>query len=91
MLKGLPRQIWEIFLPDTLAELTVLESNILAYRSRETDREKVITIQKLCGFPLRPNMPLREAITRLKIHKKKKNLSEWNNSNTDRKGGQAEY
>lgn len=72
MLKGIPRQVWHIFLPESKHDLVALERNIIALKCREADREKVITIQKMCGFPLRPNVPLHEAMARLKIHELKK-------------------
>jgi hypothetical protein len=72
MLKDVPRELWCIFLPASADDIAVLERNILAFRSREIDREKVITIQKMCGFPLRPNAPLREMLTKVRIQDMKK-------------------
>lgn len=72
MLEEIPRELWYIFLPVSANEIAVLERNILAFRSREIDREKVITIQKMCGFPLRPNAPLREMLTKVRIQDMKK-------------------
>ncbi len=72
MLKGVPRELWHIFLPVSADDIALLERNILAFKSREIDREKVITIQKMCGFPLRPNAPLREMLTKVRIQDKKK-------------------
>ena len=68
MLERIPEQLWGIFAPRTIDELSDLEQGILAYKSREREREQVITIQRLCGFPLRPNIPLSEvkAMARLK-------------------------
>ncbi len=67
MLKGIQTELWYIFLPASKADLAALERNILTLKSREIDREKVITIQKMSGFPLRPNAPLREMITKIRI------------------------
>jgi len=72
MLKGIPRQLWSIFLPASADEIALLERNILAFRSREIDREKVITIQKMSEFPLRPNAPLREMLTKIRIRDMKR-------------------
>lgn len=72
MLKGIPRELWHIFLPVSADDIALLERNILSFKSREIDREKVITIQKMCGFPLRPNAPLREMLTKVRIQDKKK-------------------
>ena len=76
MIKGIPKQLWYIFLPSSPNGLPVLESRILAFRSRESDRQKVISIQKTCGFPLRPNAPLREMVAKVKILRIKKGLDD---------------
>lgn len=60
MLEGIPRDIWDVFLPAAEEKLAVLESNILFFRRRAKDRDQVMSIQRLCGFPLRPNSSLRE-------------------------------
>lgn len=64
MIIQLPTQLWEIFLPDTIKGLALLETNLIILKRREKTRNKVMAIQKLCGFPLRPNASLRE--TRIK-------------------------
>jgi hypothetical protein len=74
MLKGVPEDLWDIFLPDSPNGLPLLESRILAFRPREADRKKVIAIQQMCGFPLRPNAPLREMAAKVKILRMKKGL-----------------
>jgi hypothetical protein len=91
MLKDIPRELWHIFLPVSADDIAILERNIVNMKSREIDREKVITIQKMCGFPLRPNAPLREMLTKVRIQDKKKEIgrsadgddSEQNKSNDD--------
>lgn len=60
MLEGIPRDIWQLLLPDREERLALLESNILFFKRRAKEREQVINIQRLCGFPLRPNESLRE-------------------------------
>lgn len=72
MLNNIPRQLWYIFLPDSVGGLHALESKIMAFRPREIDRQKVMAIQLSCNFPLRPNAPLREVSARLRILKLKK-------------------
>ena len=76
LIKGIPKQLWYIFLPSSPNGLPVLESRILAFRSREADRKKVMAIQQTCGFPLRPNAPLREMVARVKILRIKKGLDD---------------
>ena len=83
MLKGIPGQLWYIFLPSSPNGLPLLESRILAFRSREEDRKKVIAIQQMCGFPLRPNAPLREMAAKVKILRLKKGLDDADDSDTE--------
>lgn len=60
MLEGIPRSVWDLLLPEREERLALLESNILFFKRRAKEREQVINIQRLCGFPLRPNESLRE-------------------------------
>lgn len=76
MIRKVPKQLWYIFLPSSPNGLPVLESRILAFRNREADRKKVIAIQQSCGFPLRPNAPLREMVAKVKILRIKKGLDD---------------
>jgi hypothetical protein len=68
----MPEGLLDIFLPNTVEELARLETNILAFKARSIDREKVISLQRLCGFPLRPNSTLHEVNARAKIQGLKK-------------------
>ena len=83
MLKGIPEELWDIFLPDSPDDLASLEGRILTFRMRESDRRKVIAIQKMCNFPLRPNAPLREMAARVKILRMKKERFENGGNLTD--------
>ena len=74
MLAGLPDDLLDIFLPNTAEELARLETNILAFKARSIDRDKVMSLQKLCDFPLRPNSSLREVNTRARIQGLKKDI-----------------
>jgi hypothetical protein len=67
MMDGIPEDLWEVFLPDTDEGLARMEANIVAYKARALDREKAMSLQRLCGFPLRPNVSLREASARARI------------------------
>ena len=66
MLEGIPLELWYIFVPGTDDEMAMMEADILAQRKRDSQRKKVMAIQKLCGFDLRPNESLRDVITRAK-------------------------
>jgi hypothetical protein len=76
MLVGIPQQLWDIFLPDAASDLPALERRLTTFKGRAVDREKVMTIQKACGFPLRPNDPLHEMVAKMRIQKLKE---EWLN------------
>jgi len=60
MLEGIPRELWDILLPANEEILPILESNIVFFRQRARNRDQVMSIQRLCGFPLRPNESLRK-------------------------------
>ena len=66
MLDGIPQELWYIFLPDSEEGLAMLEADILAQESRDLERKRVMAIQRLCEFPLRPNEPLRNVIMQAK-------------------------
>lgn len=66
-LESIPRQLWDIFLPDTIEDLAMLEADIVAQRDRDRDRDKVMAIQQLCGFPLRPNESVQDVTARARI------------------------
>jgi len=68
MLHKVPRQLWYIFLPESDDKLAAMETAIIARRLRDVERNKVMAIQKACGFPLRPNESLAEVTTRARIH-----------------------
>lgn len=85
MLESIPRELWYVFLHDTIESLAMLESDILAQRKRDRERDKVMAIQKLCGFPLRPNEPVQDAIARARIQGLKNNslLDNYREDNSD--------
>ena len=64
MLESIPRNARDLFLPDDEAGLAMLEADILAQRKRDIERDKVVAIQKLCKFPLRPNESFRDVAAR---------------------------
>ncbi len=80
MLEGVPRDIWDTILPANEAKLALLESNILFFKRRAKEREQVMNIQKLCGFPLRPNESLREVNIKARLagHRKDRLRRKYN-------------
>ncbi len=85
MLEGVPRDIWTVLLPDREERLALLESNILFFKRRAKEREQVINIQRLCGFPLRPNESLREVNIKARLAGLKK--EQLRKKFNDRKSG----
>jgi hypothetical protein len=67
MLENVPRDLWPLFLPESADQLAQMETKIVKLRRREVERNKVMAIQKLCNFPLRPNDPLQETAAKAKI------------------------
>jgi len=64
MLESIPRNAWDLFLPVDEAGLAMLEADILAQKKRDIERDKVMAIQKLCKFPLRPNESFQDVAAR---------------------------
>ncbi|MEE9441617.1 MAG: hypothetical protein V3V99_03010 [candidate division Zixibacteria bacterium] len=71
MLDGLPKDIWSLFLPEDLDKLYILESRIVVFKKKEMERERVMSIQRVCDFPLHPNESLAEVQARARIQGKK--------------------
>lgn len=67
MLAGISRQIWYIFLPAAINDLSRLEQAIIDFRKREQVRNQVMSIQNLCGLHLRPNESLQDAKAKARI------------------------
>ncbi|MDD3731161.1 MAG: hypothetical protein PHU88_02160 [candidate division Zixibacteria bacterium] len=81
MLKGIPRSLWKLLLPVEPEGLDQMEMNILAFKVREVERNRVMALQKICDFSLRPNASLRETLIRARLQgwKKKKMTDRFNN------------
>jgi hypothetical protein len=67
MFDGLPEDIKEIFTPKTEDELIEFEFNVVNFRIREREREKVIQLQKQYNLPFHPNQTLRDVTVRIYI------------------------
>ncbi len=74
MLEGIPRQLWEVFMPQTVDEFQASDDNFRSFKARESEREKVIALQRLYSFPPRPNATVRDTITRIMIEKYKRRM-----------------
>ncbi|MCK5125991.1 MAG: hypothetical protein KAR42_07030 [candidate division Zixibacteria bacterium] len=72
MFLNIPENLWDIFWPKNDREKFLLESQIMLLKIRETERNKVMRLQKLCGLPLRPNQLLSE-VAAMARRKGKKN------------------
>jgi hypothetical protein len=67
MLESIPRNAWDLFLPDNEGDLAMLEADILGQKRRDIERDKVMAIQRLCKFPMRPNERLYDVVSRARI------------------------
>jgi hypothetical protein len=67
MLESIPRNAWDIFLPDNEGDLAMLEADILGQKKRDIERDKVMAIQRLCKFPVRPNESLHDVVARARL------------------------
>jgi hypothetical protein len=70
-MESVPRQLWPILLPATPGGLPDLEVNIANFQSRASEREQVISVQRLCDLPLRPNEPLSETTAKARLQGRK--------------------
>jgi hypothetical protein len=67
MLRGIPQNAWLLFLPPRAEDLAAFEERIKQARRWEKKRQRVMMIQRSCGFSLRPNEYLSEVETRARI------------------------
>ena len=72
MLEGIPRQLWDIFIPNTVEEFKATDGNVKSFDKRKKEREKVLALQRLYDFPLRPNNTLNEVMAKIMIEKMKR-------------------
>lgn len=72
MLDEIPRELWYLFIPKTVEELQATDINIKSFKKREIEREKVMALQQLYDFPLRPNNVPQEVLAKIVIEKKKR-------------------
>jgi hypothetical protein len=74
MLDSIPRELWYMFVPGSVEEMVALDAGIRAFERREKSRQKVISMQRRHGRPLRPNEPLHEAAAKIRISALKKKM-----------------
>jgi len=73
MLDGIPEELWSIFVPEHYDDITYLDRNIERFKARQAERDRVMSIQRLCELPLRPNSSLHETKTKARLEGMKKN------------------
>lgn len=74
MLDEIPRQLWYIFVPHSVKEMLGTESNILNFKPKAVERERVMEKQFYNNMPFRPNDTMPETIAKIKIRKLKKKI-----------------
>ncbi len=67
MLESIPHNAWDVFLSDNEDDLAMLEADILGQKKRDIERDKVMAIQRLCKFPMRPNESLHDVVARARL------------------------
>ena len=72
MLDDIPRELWYLFIPKTIEELKATDNNVKSFKKREVEREKVMALQQLYNFPLRPNFAPQEVLAKIMIEKMKR-------------------
>ena len=72
MLRNLPDDIKDIFVPSDQDALDQLAINTVKFVSRATERDAVMQVQRALGLPLRPNESLHRTMVRAKIKEVKK-------------------
>ncbi len=82
-LAGLPKNIWDLFLPDTDKELQDLEKRLGQLPKWEKDRAQVIALQKQYGMPFHPNMSGRDLGIRIRIELLRKRNGYYEDYPTD--------
>lgn len=80
MLGGIPKDLVDLFTPNSKDELIQLEMNIVKWLARAQERAKVMQLQKFHGLLLRPNQSLRDVTICLKILELKKKRKFKDNS-----------
>ena len=90
MLKDIPEDLRGLFTPSTKTELIQLEINLTKFGKAQEDRDYVMGLQKRFRLLFRPNMSIKETVTRAKIEcirrrnsENKYNESLYNDSDTD--------
>lgn len=78
LIRGLPEELWTTLLPETFGDLAAFEERLKAMRKRDKERQRVMNLQRACGFELRPNEFLHETETRARAYGRK--FNDWSDS-----------
>lgn len=71
-LASLPKDLWDLVLPESPAQLGLFARSIHALRAREAQREYIIGLQKKYDLPLRPNATIQETMKLVRLERKKR-------------------
>ena len=83
MLEGIPKDLVDLFTPNSEETLAQLEINIIIWLARSKVRENIMQLQKQHDLPLRPNQSLRDVAIRIKISEAKKKQQFKDNNSDD--------
>jgi len=67
MVKAIPEDLRDLFIPKTEDELIQLEYQLVRLGKKEDIRTQVMRLQRKFGLPLRPNMSLKDVGVRIRI------------------------
>ncbi len=67
MLQDIPRDLWDIFVPETEEDVIAMEMNLMNFEKKEQDREKVRSVQKQFNLPIRPNQDVEKLSVLVRI------------------------
>lgn len=78
-LESIPENLRELFLPEKPEELPRFARSIHELRTRETERDYILGLQKKYSLPLRPNATMNETMKLVRLARKKRTASNRRN------------
>lgn len=80
-LKGIPRQLWELVLPEQVSDLQDFSSTIELWQAREAQRNHIIGLQRKYGLKFRPNASMHETMKLVRLRRMERKRRKKNNNN----------
>ena len=67
MLKDIPKDLRNMFMPKNTKDLEELEIRLIGFASKQKERQQIMELQKRFNLDNKPNMSLRDTAIRVKI------------------------